>query len=81
MILGHVIDAFSDILNLENSTDLIELVLGFVCSKISSIKHASFELIPAIAAHVPLQFSRYFLDRWMSILLESLKKDKDKSIS
>jgi hypothetical protein len=79
VILGHLIDVSADFLNLENSSELFEILLNILGQKSQSLRQPLLELIPALAAQVPEVFARRFLERWVAILVEGLKKEKDRT--
>lgn len=79
VILGHLIDVSADVLNLENSSELFEILLSLLGQKSQSLRQPLLELVPALAAQVPLIFASRFLERWIAILVDGLKKEKDRS--
>jgi len=80
LILGHLIGTMAEVLNLENSGDLFEQLLSLTGSRVPGVRHNLFELVPALAAQAPHRFAERFLDRWIAILVDALKKDKDRTL-
>ncbi len=79
LILGHSIDVTADTLNLENGSDIFEIVLSLSTHRSSSIRLESLQLVPPLAAQIPKPFAIRYLDRWIAIIVEGLKKEKDKT--
>lgn len=65
---------------MENSIELFETLFGLISHKSQQVRQIDFELIPALSAHVPKFFAERYLDRWVSILVDSLKKEKERSM-
>lgn len=78
-VLSHLIGTSSEVLNLENSSELFEIVFGMLGHKSPHVRLLTFEVIPAMSAQVPRYFAQHFLDRWVGLLLETLKREKDRT--
>lgn len=81
LVLGHLISTMPDALNLENCGDLFDLLIVHVHGKSQIIRQQAFELIPALAAQMPKIFAERYLERWISVLVDALKKEKDRIYS
>lgn len=81
LILGHLIGTMPEALNLDNCGDLFDLLLAIVHGKHQTVRQQAFELIPAIAAQMPKRFAERHLERWIAVLVEALKKEKDRIYS
>lgn len=81
IILKDLLKFSDDVVNENISLALMDILFQFLNHKSSTVRFLALDIVPDIAGFVPSLFIQKFMPSWIALLVDNMKKDKDRSQS
>lgn len=79
VLLNDLLPYAHDLLEEAKGSLLLDMLLRMASNKTAAVRFLSLEIVPELALYLPDLFVGKYLGSWMGLLLECLRKDRDRS--